>query len=177
MMPIDASVRPSEKDTLMDRLTSLLILLLLTGCRTGVEFRTYPVNQPASNTASQTAPDTRANDFALWAARAENAYPRQAQAVAATDVAAVVDRDTGDIKLYNFSAQPLRDANVWINGQYGRPLDEVLPSNHGVTLQRGTFHNNYGISFGKDQSPATRIEVQKGNTLFRAQGPAIEAQP
>ncbi len=156
----------------MNRRLPLLFVLMLVGCNVSTEFSASPAGQEGPS--SSAGPDPRTSEYALWAARAENAYPRGVEPTEAMRLAVVVDRQTGDFKLYNFSAQGLKDAKVWINRQYARPL-EALPSGHGIVLPRPTFHNAYSISLGKDQTPATKVEVQQGETLISVQGPAFEA--
>jgi hypothetical protein len=170
-MILDCTAR--AKDTPMNRRLSLLILVMLSGCSVSTEFKAAPAGQ--SDAVASTTVDPHAAEYSTWAARAENRYPTGATRGDSARLVVILKADT-NLALYNVGREELKDAKVWINRRYVRPL-ESLPPGHGIVLPRGSFFNAFSVSLANDQSPIGTIEVQEGEEIYGVLGPVAEAVP
>ncbi len=106
--------------------------------------------------------------LAAYAARAS--YP-EAEATDDMEIGALVDSNDR-ITLINFTNQDLRNANVWINGEYVQRLD-VLPGNKPIQLDLGNFFNEQGATFGETMNRIDRVEISTRDEFIVADGPAF----
>ena len=112
--------------------------------------------------------------LAAFAARDENAFPTTAPTSDDLRAAAIVDRTSGSLQVYNFTNQPITDAKVWVNGSYVYRIDRI-PAMGSVTLNRGQFYNQRGNAFSRDKTPIKNVQLQRGEEVFNLQGPVYEA--
>ena len=121
--------------------------------------------------AKQAEIDQR-TQLAAFAAREENQYPstRPTDDVRAS---AVVDAESGALKIYNFSDEPLTDVKVWVNGQYLHRVDRI-PAGASVTLDRSQFYDREGMNLAQRTTPINQVQIQSGDRLQNLQGPLFE---
>lgn len=115
----------------------------------------------------------QATQRAAFAASPDNQYPSDAQASDDLRAAAIVNREAGTIKIYNFTDDPLQNAKVWVNGEYVNQVNRI-PANSSTTLNRSQFYNKNGTSLANNKVPVQRVQVQSGDTLSNLQGPVFE---
>jgi hypothetical protein len=116
---------------------------------------------------------TQATQLAAFAASPDNQFPSDAQASDDLRAAAIVSRDGGTIKIYNFTNDPIQNAKVWVNGEYVNQVSRI-PAQGSTTLNRSQFYNKNGISLANNKVPVQRVQVQSGDTLSNLQGPVFE---
>ena len=140
---------------------SIVTAVALAGCSASTSF--HP--QSSSTRADETA------QLAAYAATAE--YPTRSPAKEDLRAAAVVNRDNGSIRIYNFTDRPLTGANVWINGAYVQRAD-TIPARGSVALSRNRFFDRSGTNFASGNAPINRVELQFDNDLYMLMGPVYQ---
>ena len=136
-----------------------LAAISLAGCSAGASF-----NPPMG---SNTSRDETAQ---LAAYAATSRYPADAKAKTA-NIAVLQKNDS--IRLINFTNQPVRDANVWINGTFVQRVD-VIPPNGSVRLSKARFFDNSGRALTTTQVGTDQVTVQEGDMLYSTMGPVAE---
>jgi hypothetical protein len=147
---------------MLRRTLLLLALTSVAGCSATGEFN--PVGQGADKEMTPT-------QLAAFAATAK--YP-ETQPSNGLRVAAIVNRDKGTIKVYNFSGQPIHNARVWVNKAYVAKIDGIAPQNKAsvdVDKLYGPFGNNFA---SQKDTPISSVQLQTDEGLFDVQGPAQE---
>jgi hypothetical protein len=115
--------------------------------------------------------DTNREATAQLAAYAATArLPENAQFRNDLQVAAVIDRDTGAIHIYNFTDKPLAGGNLWINRTYVQRFNNV-PARGEITLPRTRFYDRNGQSLAKVNTPADSVQLQWDNDVYSLLGP------
>src|SRR5260370_26276307 len=145
----------------MCRTTLLLALLAVAGCES--------TNTPDSarlTTQSPTSPQ-------LAAYAASHPYPTTATSSDQLKAAAIVNRQTGVIKIYNFDSKPIRDAEVWVNKAYVQRISGIAP-NSSALIRMGELYDGLGQSFSSISSPVSLVQIQMDRNLYTVQGPAAE---
>jgi hypothetical protein len=104
--------------------------------------------------------------LAAYAASAK--YPADAQPKDDNRVAVLTHGD--DIRLVNFSKDPVRNVNVWVNGMFVHRVD-LIPAMGSVTLNKSVFYDATGSPLSKAQTEPMRITLQDGNNLYSTMGP------
>jgi hypothetical protein len=129
------------------------------GCRTEAEVR---------------SPFRGGDDRAALAAHAARTqYPTDVEASDEMRAAALIDRRANTIQILNFSDQPIRDADVWVNGNFVYRVDSI-PPNGSTTLSRNQFYDARGQSLANVQTTATRVQIVVEDELYNLLGPAFE---
>jgi hypothetical protein len=131
-----------------------LAALAMVGCEAGAKFDPMGANkgEPAQ--------------LAAYAATAK--YPGDVQPIDGPPVA-VLNRD-GEIRLINFSKEPVRDVKVWVNGLFVHHVD-LLPAMGNLTLSKAVFYDGTGRPLSKGETGPVRVTLQQGNTLYSTLGP------
>lgn len=138
----------------------------LVGCETSA--RLGPVGG-----GDRTSP-TQQTQLAAFAAKPENQYPSDAQATDDLRAAAIVDGEAGNIKIYNFTDEPLTNVKVWVNGTHLYQVDNI-PAKQSKTLPRSLFYNKNGMSLANSDTPVQRVQIQTSDdTLATLLGPVFE---
>ena len=140
-------------------------LAMLTGCSTSAEF-------DPGRMSSEDADPTMRTQMAAFAARDENAYP-STQPSNDLRAAAVVDRENGIIRIYNFTREPITDAKVWVNQTYVVRVPNI-PASDGFRISRSRFYNANGIPLSRSNSPVNTVQIERGERLYTLQGPVFE---
>lgn len=111
----------------------------------------------------------RAAERAAFAASAT--YPQQ-QPSTDLPALALIDRDDGTIRILNPTDQAIRDANVWVNGNFVARVDSI-PPHGGVTLRREVFYNPAGRSLSDLTTPATTVQLDSSGNFLHPSRPGI----
>lgn len=120
------------------------------------------------NKGGMAGTDMERTQLAAYAASTE--YPGASSNVDNMNVGVLI-QDNGDLRLINFSNQPINNANVWVNKQYVYRVPSV-PAKGIVTLSRKLFYNPQGLDLTREKAPVGVVQVQMGNRLVDALGPA-----
>lgn len=88
-------------------------------------------------------------------------------------VAAVVNRGSGTIKIYNFDNRPIRDADVWINKAFVQHVGGIGPDSS-VVIRTSELYNGLGQSYSSLSSPVSSVQIEIGNEFYNAMGPAAD---
>ena len=141
-----------------------LTLLSIVGCG--------PKNSGgAGSNEKMTAQAPTPTELAAYAGHAT--YPSSQQANNDLRAAAVVSPNRDAIKIYNFTAQPLRSVDVWINGAYVQHVAGIPPQGS-VTVRSTDLYNGLGKSFASQQEPVSRVQVKTSDGFYNVMGPASE---
>ena len=141
---------------------ALLALCIVAGCSAVGEFN--PVGQGAEK-------DMTPTQLAAFAATAK--YP-DTQPSTGLKVAAIVNRDKGTIKVYNFNGQPIHNAKVWVNKAYVAKIDGIAPQNK-ATVEVDKLYGPFGNNFASQKdTPISNVQLQTDQGLFDVEGPAQE---
>ena len=88
--------------------------------------------------------------------------------------AAIVDRNRGVVKVYNFSDQPIQNADVWINHAYVEHLRGLAPASAPVLIRFSDLYNSFGQRFSSQNEQVRTVQVEQNGELYSLLGPAAE---
>ena len=91
--------------------------LLAMGCMVGC------ASQSGMNSGKVTAQEQTPTELAAYAGHAT--YPTTLPASQDLRAAAIVGPGKKYIKIYNFSTEPVRDADIWVNGAFVQHIDGI----------------------------------------------------
>ena len=129
-----------------------LALASIVGCSANSNFQPF-----ASN-----GPDERAQ-FAAYAATAK--YPTDMKASDDFKAIALINPGNESVKLVNYSDEPIRNANVWVNGTFVYKVG-TIPSHGAVVVDRDQFYDGTGDTMQRLNATASRVEIQSGDHLY-----------
>lgn len=124
----------------------------LIGCSAGGTFS--PLGSKSSGEQAQ---------LAAYAATAR--YPGDAKPSTDLRAAALINPKSDAVKIVNLSDQPVRDANVWVNGTFVRKVN-IVPAHGAVVLDRSEFFDASGQNMTKLNAPVHKVEIQTGDHLY-----------
>ena len=130
-------------------------------------------NASGGHGSSSIDPPAEAMTDTQLAAYAGNAKFPTTQPQANNQVAAIVSGDRKTIKIYNFSNQPLRAVNLWINGAYVEPI-QGIPAHGRAIVRTDKLYNGLGDTFAKRSEEVTRVQLETREGLYTLLGPATE---
>ena len=84
---------------------------------------------------------------------------------------AIVNADQGLIKIYNFSNQAIREADVWVNQAFVRHINAIPPGSS-ITLQMSNLYNGVGQQFSQQAEHVNTVQVQTDHDMQTLWGPA-----
>jgi hypothetical protein len=143
-------------------LLTMAALASAAGCSATGEFN--PVGQGADKEMTPTQ---------LAAFAATSKYP-DTQPSNDLKIAAIVNRDKGTIKVYNFTGQPVHNAKVWVNRAYVAKIDGIAPQNK-ATVELDKLYGPFGNNFASQKdTPISSVQLQTDEGLFDVEGPAQE---
>lgn len=97
------------------------------------------------------------------------AYPQERAVSRVLDVHVL--RDTTKISLTNTSAEPIGPGTLWLNGRYGREIEQIAVGDR-ETYTLGTFRDEFGDAFRgggfwamERPDVLVRAEVESGDDL------------
>jgi hypothetical protein len=88
--------------------------------------------------------------------------------------AAIVNRDRGIIKIYNFSGQPLQNVDVWVNQSFVQHLNGVAPGSAPVLIRFSDLYNGLGQQFSGQNEQVRTVQVDADGHLYTLEGPAAD---
>jgi hypothetical protein len=148
------------KGALMFRAVAIaLVGFVLVGCSTSAS-----VENPFKGD------DTQKTQLAAFAA--QNQYPNK-QPSDDLRVAALINKDSGNIKVINTTGQAITDAKLWVNGAFVTHID-TIPSKGVVTIKRENLYNRDGIPFSKANIGINKLQLEAADRLYNLEGPAFE---
>ncbi len=125
----------------------------------------------AINPNQNTPEKTRATQLAAYAGNAR--FPRDLEIKKNLPAAAIVSRDKGTLKIYNFSGDPLRDVRIWVNGAYVQRVDGIAPQTS-VVLHTNELYNALGQTLAGQNESVSRVQLETRENLYDLWGPAAE---
>lgn len=143
---------------------AVLTTALLTGCAVNGEF------SPGNHSAAAMT-DTQ---LAAWSATSK--YPgSQSGGVAPRQIplSVIVDKGDREIKVYNFTGEPVRDAKLWVNRTFVAKIDGIAPQGRAV-VKTDRFYDSLGNPFSKLNQEVSSVQLETADGLFDLQGPATE---
>lgn len=144
-------------------------LLIMTGCASdqGGSEPAASSGQQSAQVAAQQPPTTA--ELAAYAG--SHQYPQGEQTRSDIRAAALVNGDT--IKIYNFSTDPIRDADVWVNRAYVRHVNAIAPGSS-VAIHTNHLYNGVGQQFAAKGEHVNIVQIEQDHNLQTLMGPAAE---
>jgi len=101
----------------------------------------------------------------LAAYAASTPYPHDTKIEESHRAAALIDPKSDTVEVLNFSDQPMRDVNVWVNGTFVRKVDVIAP--HGTrTVTANQLYDASGHTLAALKSTPTKVELQADDRLW-----------
>jgi hypothetical protein len=88
--------------------------------------------------------------------------------------AAIVNRDRGVIKIYNFSNQPIQGADVWVNQSFVQHLNGIAPGSAPVVIRFSDLYNGLGQQFSGQNEQVRTVQIESNGNLYTLEGPAAD---
>jgi len=88
--------------------------------------------------------------------------------------AAIVNRDRGVIKIYNFSNQPIQGADVWVNQSFVQHLNGIAPASAPVVIRFSDLYNGLGQQFSSQNEQVRTVQIESNGNLYTLEGPAAD---
>jgi hypothetical protein len=110
-------------------------------------------------------------ELAAYAGHAK--FPADQQARSDLQVASILSPDKTTIKLYNFTNDPLRNIDVWVNGSYVQHVDGISPQSS-VLIHTDELFNGLGKSFSGQAEPVSKVQIATDHGLYTLWGPASD---
>lgn len=139
----------------------LLVLAGVAGCASSPQYNPNKVATASPNAA----------ELAAYAGHAQ--YPTTQPGSSDLQAAAIISADRGAIKIYNFSREPLRNIDVWVNGSFVQHADGVAPQSS-IVIRTNELYNGLGKSFVSQSEPVSRVQIESKGTLYNLWGPAAD---
>jgi len=88
-------------------------------------------------------------------------------------VAALVNSDRSEIKIYNFTNDPLADVDVWVNSSWTQHV-RGIGANGSVVVKTSDLYNHFGKSFAGQAEPVSRVQLNLAGSFYNVMGPVTE---
>jgi hypothetical protein len=152
---------------------AVVMVSLLAGC---ASMDSTPPAKPAAVVPSQSSDaiaqgQSSPSPAELAAYAGAHPYPTSLAARDDLKAAAIVNADTGIIKIYNFSSQAIREADVWVNQGFVRHINAIPPGSS-ITLQMSNLYNGVGQQFSARAEHVNLVQVQTDHDMQTLWGPA-----
>jgi hypothetical protein len=121
--------------------------------------------EAASQTSTKADPERAA--FANTAR-----FPADMKASDELRATAIIDRSSNTVKIANPNAQEIRDAKVWIDGQYVVQVNSI-PARGTVTINRSDLSDRNG-NLPADLRNVGQVQLQTRDNLYNLQGPVFD---
>ena len=108
----------------------------------------------------------------LAAFSAKAAYPAT-QPMQSFASAAIVSKDKGTIKIYNFTDKPVGDSKVWVNHSYVYHIFGIAPQSK-VVVNIKDLYDSLGNSFAAQKDDVSTVQLQTDHGFYNIEGPAME---
>jgi hypothetical protein len=148
----------------------LLGAMTLTGCgMKGMHPTAYA--DPSREANRNAVAEPTAPELAAYAGHAK--FPAEETAKTDLQVASILSADKSTIKIYNFSPDPLRNVDVWVNGSYIQHVDGISPQGS-VLIHTNNLYNGLGKNFAGQSEPVSKVQISSDHGLFTTWGPASD---
>jgi hypothetical protein len=148
---------------------AIAVVLMLTGCASQ---SAPPESNSAVSSQAQTPPTMTAPSPAeLGAYAGSHPYPSSMPTREDLKAAAIVNTERGFIKIYNFSSDAIREADVWVNQGYVRHVS-AIPPNSSITIPLNDLYNGVGQLFSARGEHVNRVEIQTDHDMQKLWGPS-----
>ncbi|MDB5174062.1 MAG: hypothetical protein JWN51_2835 [Phycisphaerales bacterium] len=152
--------------------TAVLAAGLLAGCAAQNSDTNKGAADGANGPAARmTADAPTSTEMAAYAGA--HVFPSNLAPSSDLRAAALVTPDRSAIKVYNFSSQPLRDVELWVNGAYVQRVNGI-PASGSVTIRTTNLYNGLGRNFASQSEPVSRVQIRNSQGLYNLLGPASE---
>ena len=139
----------------------LLLAAALVGCASN-----------GNDSARTTAQAPTAPELAAYAGA--HKYPATQPASNDLRAAAIVSRDRGIIKIYNFTNQPVANPDVWVNEAFVQHLPGIAPGSAPVVIRFSDLYNGLGQQFSSQNEQVRSVQIESDGKLYTLQGPAAD---
>jgi len=150
---------------------AVAILLMLAGC--AAESSPPKAATPAPSQSSDAIAQGQSSPSPAELAAYAGAHPYPSSMPSRDDLkaAAIVNAEQGIIKIYNFSTQAVREADVWVNQGFVRHVNAIPPGSS-ITLQMSNLYNGVGQQFSARGEHVNLVQVQTDHDMQTLWGPA-----
>jgi len=108
----------------------------------------------------------------LAAFSAKAAYP-QTQPSEEFPSAAIVNKDKGTIKIYNFTDKPVGDSKIWVNRSFVYHIFGIAPQSK-VVISTKDLYDSLGNTFAAQKDDVSTVQLQTDHGFYNVEGPAME---
>lgn len=88
--------------------------------------------------------------------------------------AAIVNHAQGVVKIYNFSDQPIQDADIWVNRSYVEHVRGIAPSSAPMTIRFADLYNGLGQRFSSQNGQIRSVQIESNGKLYTLEGPGVD---
>jgi hypothetical protein len=149
-----------------------LSVATLAGCSSWSGAGATSSETPATTDANRAAVATPTpEELAAYAGHAK--FPADQQPKSDLQLASILSPDKSTIKIYNFTNDPLRNIDVWVNGSYVQHVDGISPQSS-VLIHTDELYNGLGKSFSGQSEPVSNVQVATDHGLYNTWGPASD---
>jgi hypothetical protein len=146
----------------------VLSIAALGGCSAWPQTGTSP-SAADSDRAAVATPTSE--ELAAYAGHSK--FPADEQAKSDLQIASILSSDKSTIKIYNFTNDPLRNIDVWVNGSYVQHVAGISPQSS-VLIHTDQLYNGLGKSFSGQSEPVSKVQVATDHGLYTLWGPASD---
>jgi hypothetical protein len=134
------------------QLLGALVLASMVGCSANSSFQPFASSRP----------DERAQ-MAAYAATTH--YPSDMKPITDIRAGALVTPKMDQIKIANFSDEPIRNSNVWVNSTFVYRAG-IIPAHGSISVDNDQFYDANGETMRKVNALPTHVELQTGDRLY-----------
>ncbi len=149
----------------------MLALVTVAGCSNMDHSSASGTNSSDPNATKMSNTEPTSEQLAAYAGG--HLFPATQPARDDLRAAAIISADRSTLKVYNFSKEPIKEANVWVNGAFVGRINGIAPLSS-VVIKTKDLYNSLGQNFVSTASTATRIQIQADGELSNVLGPATE---
>jgi len=106
----------------------------------------------------------------LAAYAASVSFPGNTHAEDSTNVGAVIEPGSKNVRIYNFGQNELDGSEVWLNSTFVYKVDS-LPGKGVVSLRLADFYDHDGHSFADTTATVSEVQVHAGDHVWKLLGP------
>jgi hypothetical protein len=149
----------------------LLGSVALAGCSMNGMHPAAADSDPAAEANRNAVAEPTVGELAAYAGHAK--FPADAAAKTDLQVASILSPDKSTIKIYNFSTDPLRNIDIWVNASYVQHVDGISPQGS-VLIHTNELYNGLGKNFAGQSEPVAKVQISSDHGLFTTWGPASD---
>jgi hypothetical protein len=128
-------------------------------------------SDPAREANRNAVAEPTVPELAAYAGHAK--FPADQAPKTDLQLASILSADKSTIKIYNFSTDPLRNVDVWVNGSYVQHVAGISPQGS-VLIHTNELYNGLGKNFAGQSEPVSKVQVSSDHGLFSTWGPASD---